>query len=104
NLQTIPLGGRGVWGNRAFFQDGPNTGLIYYWGTSTQGKAVRITNGVVDPNPVRQTPFAIGFPGAQPMISSNGMDPNSALMWGLRVDNFGQQGPAALMAFRAEDL
>ena len=25
-------------------------------------------------------------------------------MWGLRVDNFGQNGPAALMAFRAEDL
>jgi hypothetical protein len=104
NLQTVSLGGPGVWGNPAFFQDGPNTGLIYYWGTSVQGKAFRITNGVVDPNPVTQTPFAVGFPGAQPSISSNGMDPNSAIMWGLRVDNFGQNGPAALMAFKAEDM
>jgi hypothetical protein len=104
NLQTVTLGGPGVWGNPAFFQDGPNTGLIYYWGTSVQGKAFRITNGVVDPNPVTQTPFAVGFPGAQPSISSNGMDPNSAIMWALRVDNFGQRGPAALMAFKAEDM
>jgi hypothetical protein len=104
NLQTITLGGPGVWGNPAFFQDGPNTGLIYYWGTSSPGKAFRITNGVVDPTPVTQTPFSIAFPGSQPMISSNGMDPSSALMWGLRDDNFGQNGPAALMAFKAEDL
>src|SRR5262249_6965470 len=104
NLQTVTLGGPGVWGNPAFFQDGPNTGLIYYWGTSVEGKAFRITNGVVDPNPVTQTPFAVGFPGAQPSISSNGMDPNSAIMWALRVDNFGQKGPEALMAFKAEDM
>src|SRR5262249_36054224 len=64
----------------------------------------RITNGVVDPNPVTQTPFAVGFPGAQPSISSNGMNPNSAIMWALRVDNFGQRGPEALMAFKAEDM
>src|SRR5262245_35112092 len=104
NLQTITLGGPGVWGNPSFFRDGPNTGLIYYWGTSVEGKAFRITNGVVDPTPVTQTPFAIGFPGAQPSISSNGMDRNSAIMWALRVDNFGQRGPEALMAFKAEDM
>src|SRR5437660_26586 len=104
NLQTITLGGPGVWGNPAFFQDGPNTGLIFHWGTSVQGQAFRITNGVVDPTPVTQTPFAVGFPGAQPSISSNGTDPNSAIMWALRVDNYGQKGPEALMAFKAEDM
>jgi hypothetical protein len=104
NLQTVTLGGPGVWGNPAFFQDGPNTGLIYYWGTSAPGLAFRITNGVIDPNPVTQTPFDVAFPGAQPSISANGTDPNSAIMWALRVDNYGQQGPAALMAFKAEDM
>src|SRR5262249_25144529 len=39
NLQTVTLGGPGVWGNPAFFQDGPNTGLIYYWGTSAPAEA-----------------------------------------------------------------
>src|SRR5262249_33380064 len=104
NLQTVTLGGPGVWGNPAFFQDGPNTGLIYYWGTGVEGKAFRITNGVVNPTPVSQTPFAIGFPGAQPSISANGMDPNSAIMWALRVDNFGQAGPEELLAFKVADL
>src|SRR5262249_5712470 len=61
-------------------------------------------NGVINPTPITQTNFAIGFPGAQPIISSNGADPNSAIMWALRVDNFGQKGPAELMAFKAEDM
>jgi hypothetical protein len=111
NLQTVSLGGPGVWGNAAFFLDQPGngnpgsgSGLIYYWGTSVQAKAFRITNGVVNPTPVTQTTFAIGFPGAQPSISSNASDPNSAIMWALRVDNYAQKGPAELMAFKAEDL
>ena len=104
NLQTVTLGGPGVWGNPAFFQDGPNTGLIYYWGTSNPAQAFRIANGVINPTPVTNTNFAIGFPGAQPSISANGTNPNSAIMWALRVDNFGQNGPAELMAFNAENL
>src|SRR5262249_45368942 len=79
-------------------------GVIYYWGTSVQGQGFRITNGVVNPTAVSQTPFAIGFPGAQPSISANGMDPNSAIAWALRVDNFGQAGPEELLAFKAADL
>src|SRR5207237_257826 len=104
NLQTITLGGPGVWGNPAFFQDGANTGLIYYWGTSAPGVAFRVTNGVVASSAATQTSFSMGFPGGQPSISANGTDPNSALRWALRVDNFGQKGPAELMAFKAEDL
>jgi hypothetical protein len=106
NLQTVSLGGPGVWGNAAFFLDQPanHSGLIYYWGTSVPAKAFRITNGVVNPNPVSQTNFAIGFPGAQPSISANGTDGNTAIMWALRVDNFGQNGAEELMAFKAEDL
>ncbi len=111
NLQTVTLGGPGVWGNPAFFLDQPGdgqpgsgSGIIYYWGTSAPAVAFRVTNGVVNPTPITQTNFAIGFPGAQPSISSNGADPNSAILWALRVDNFGQSGPAELMAFKAEDL
>jgi hypothetical protein len=104
NLQTVTLGGPGVWGNPAFFQDGPNTGLIYYWGTSAPAEAFRITNGVINPTPITETTFSIGFPGGQPSISANGSDPNSAIMWALRVDNYGQKGPAELMAFKAENL
>jgi hypothetical protein len=111
NLQTVTLGGPGVWGNAAFFLDNPGSGapgtgsgLIYYWGTSAPAEAFRITNGVIDPTPVTQTNFAIGFPGAQPSISSSGSTGTSAIMWAMRVDNYGQKGPAELMAFNAEDL
>jgi hypothetical protein len=102
NVQTVTIGGPGVWGNPAFFQDGPNTGLIYYWGTSSQMKAFRITAGMIDPTPVTQTNVTIGFPGAQPSISSNGT--GDAIAWALRVDNFGQSGPAELMAFNATNF
>jgi hypothetical protein len=111
NLQTVTLGGPGVWGNPAFFLDQPGTGqpgtgsgLIYYWGTSAPAVAFRVSNGVVSSTPVTQTDFDIQFPGAQPSISANGADPNSAILWALRVDNYGQKGPAELMAFKAEDL
>src|SRR5438093_5891105 len=60
NLQTVTLGGPGVWGNPAFFQDGPNTGLIYYWGTSAPAEAFRVTNGVVSSTPASQTTVALG--------------------------------------------
>jgi hypothetical protein len=103
-LQTITIGGPGVWGNAAFFQDGANTGLIYYWGSSTNGKAYRITDGVINPMPASQATFNIGFPGSQPSISSNGQTGASAIMWAIRGDNYGSNGPETLLAFNAEDL
>jgi hypothetical protein len=104
-LQTITLGGPGVWGNPAFFQDGANTGVIYYWGSTAPGVAYRITNGVINTTPLTTTgSFQFGFPGSQPSISSNGMDANSAIAWFMRVDNFGSQGAEQLFAYRAENF
>ncbi len=94
----------GVWGNPAFLQDGPNTGLLFYWGSSSPGQAFRITNGVIDPVPASKTAVSFGFPGSQPSISSNGTDGNTAIMWALRVDNYGSTGPETLYAYKAEDL
>jgi hypothetical protein len=72
NLQTVALGGPGVWGNPAFFLDQPGngqpgsgSGIIYYWGTSVPAEAFRVSNGVINPIPISQTAFAIGFPGAR---------------------------------------
>jgi hypothetical protein len=107
-VQIVTLAGAnttpGVWGNPAFFQDGPNTGLIYYWGSSSPGEAFRITNGVINPNPVSRTAVSFGFPGSQPSISSNGMNGSTGVMWALRSDNYGSAGPEVLYAYSAEDL
>jgi hypothetical protein len=107
-VQIITLNGvnttPGVWGNPAFFQDGPNTGLLYYWGSSAPGQAFRITNGVMSPIPASATTFNFGFPGSQPSISSNGMDGSTGIMWAIRSDNYGSTGPETLYAFNAENL
>jgi hypothetical protein len=103
-LQTVQIGGPGVWGNPAFFQDGPNTGLIYYWGQSAPGQAFRVTNGVINPIPASVTTFNMGFPGGQPSISSNGTSGSTGIMWVLRSDNYGSNGPESLLAFNAENL
>jgi hypothetical protein len=94
----------GVWGNPAFLQDGPNTGLIYYWGSSAPGQAFRITDGVINPVAVSRSSFSMGFPGSQPSISSNGTDGSTAIMWALRDDNYGVSGPETLYAFSGENL
>src|SRR5262249_23713578 len=106
--QIVTLAGAGttpgVWGNPAFFQDGDHTGIIYYWGSSSPGKAFRITNGVIDPTPLSQTAVTFGFPGSQPSISSDGMNGSSGIMWALRPDNYGSNGPERLYAYNAENL
>jgi hypothetical protein len=119
-VQIVTLGGTtqtpGVWGNPAFFQDGPNTGLIFYWGSSAPGQAFRITNGVINPSPIsitttsptpvagRPTDGRSNFPGTQPSISSNGTTGSSAIMWALRDDGYGINGTQILYAYNAEDL
>jgi hypothetical protein len=119
-VQIVDLGGvnqtPGVWGNPAFFQDGPNTGLLYYWGSSAPGQSFRITNGVItaapvtmtttSPTPVpgRPTDGRSNFPGTQPSISSNGTDGSSGIMWALRSDGYGINGTEVLYAYSAEDL
>jgi hypothetical protein len=107
-VQIVTLAGTGttpgVWGNPAFFQDGPDTGILYYWGSSSPGLAFRITDGVIDPTPLSQTAVTFGFPGAQPSISSDGMNGSSAIMWALRSDNYGSAGPEVLYAYDAENL
>src|SRR5262249_38318557 len=82
----------------------PNTGIIYYWGSSSPGLAFRITNGVINPSPLSQTAVTFGFPGSQPSISSNGMNGSTAVMWAIRSDNYGSVGPEVLYAYNAEDL
>src|SRR5262245_45286535 len=101
-VQVVQLGPAGVWGNPSFFQDGPNTGLIYYQGSGDVMKAFWITNGALATTPTTQSSTFFNCPGSQPSISANGM--NNAIAWALEVDDFGQNGPAVLHAYDAENL
>ncbi len=94
----------GVWGSPSFFEDGPNTGLLYYHGSGDFAKAFRITNGQFVRGPeagasVARTNNFWGFPGGQPTVSSNGT--SNAIVWELRSDAFNQGGPTILYAYNA---
>jgi hypothetical protein len=103
-VQTITAGPGGVWGTPAFYQDGPNTGIIYYHGSGVDTRAFRITNGVITPaSAAYDSNQTFGFPGAQPIISANGAQNGStAIDWELQVDNYGSQGLATLHAYVAD--
>jgi hypothetical protein len=120
-VQTVTAGQTGVWGNPAFYQTGPNSGIIYYHGSNSVLKGYRITNGHIDdvttppPSHILQSTFNSIFPGTQPSVSANGtvdpLNPTDGIVWELQVDNAVGRiqgasdnqtaGPATLRAFIA---
>jgi hypothetical protein len=98
----------GVWGNPSFVLTDPGdgtpgsgTGYIFYHGSGDVARAIRISNGTLTYDPsaaATKTAETFGFPGGQPMISSNGT--SNAIMWDLRVDT----NPGVLHAYNATNL
>ena len=87
-VQVLELGGPGIWGNPSFVQTGPNSGLIFYHGSQAVLKAVTISNGVLSfnaNNPATSTTLVFGYPGGQPVVSSNGTA--TPIVWDLQVDS-----------------
>jgi hypothetical protein len=100
-VQILELGGPGIWGNPSFFQVDANTGYIVYHGSQSVARAVRISNGTLtyDPNdPITKTVEVFGYPGGQPIVSSNGT--SNPIIWDLRVDT----NPGVLHAYNATNL
>jgi hypothetical protein len=101
-VQVVQAGPGGVWGNPSFYQENATSGLIYYHGSGSDTRVFRISNGVISPaSPTYNSGQGFGFPGAQPIISSNGTNNSTAIDWELRSDNYGTQGPEALYAYNA---
>jgi len=100
-VQTVTAGQAGVWGNPSFFQTGPNAGIIFYHGSGDVLKGYHITNGHIDDTSANiiRSGTSFGFPGAQPIESSNGF--NNGIVWDLKVDNYTGPGPGTLFAYNA---
>jgi hypothetical protein len=104
-VQELYLTGQqssGVWGNPAYVQVNATTGLIYYHGSGDVGRAIQISNATLtyDVNSaITKTMEAFGYPGGQPLLSSNGTA--NAIMWDLRVDT---SPNAVLHAYNANNL
>ncbi len=103
-VQDVVAGPGGVWGNPAFYQESATSGLIFYHGSSVDTRVFRITNGQITQVSGNFVAYrsnqTFNFPGAQPVITANGVNnPSSAIDWELQVDNFGTQGAATLHAY-----
>jgi hypothetical protein len=104
-VEDLVAGPGGVWGNPAFYQESATSGLIFYHGSGSDSRVFRISNGAI----TQITPGnfiayrsnqTFGFPGANPVISANGVNnPSSAIIWEVQLDNYGSQGPATLHAY-----
>jgi hypothetical protein len=99
NLQTVVLGGPGVWASPAYWN-----GFIYYQGTNTPLRAFAIANAMLSTTPMGEGKDSFPFPGAQPSISANGNDPHTGIAWTVDSSLRGERsplGPAVLHAYRA---
>ena len=103
-VQDVVAGPGGVWGNPAFYQESATTGLIFYHGSGSDSRVFRVMGGQIQQVSGNFIAYRsnqnFGFPGAQPVITANGVNsPTSAVIWELQTDNYGSQGPATLHAY-----
>ena len=105
-VQDLVAGPGGVWGNPAYYQESATSGLLIYHGSGSDTREFRITNAQIQQVSTNnyiayRSNQGFGFPGAQPVITSNGTDNTTAIDWELQSDNYGQQGPEVLHAYAA---
>jgi hypothetical protein len=95
-LDTVP---GGMWGTWAYFSDGRHA---YVYGSGARGRLTQWqlrADGTLAPTPIAAAPLAFAYPGAIPVVSSDGDAPDSAVLW--TVD---QTHGAVLRAFAATDV
>lgn len=97
NLQSVASQIKNSFCTPAYFNN-----QIYYQSIGDNLKAFGITNGVLAATPASQSATTIGFPGASPSISANGV--NSGIVWVLQNDASGSGGPAILHAYNAANV
>ena len=70
----------GMWSSPAYW-NGPNGNYVYFSGSGDHTKAFKLTNGKLSTSPTSHTPETSGFPGANPVISSNGTTAGTGILW-----------------------
>jgi hypothetical protein len=90
----------GMWGTWGYWRS-PTGEFVYSGGTADRLTQWRLgTDGRLDPSPVAQAPEVFQYPGAIPVVSSNGSAAGTAVVW--TVDAGG--GVATLRAYDAADI
>ena len=98
-VQSLPfaISGDGLFGAPAYYAN-----KVYFAGAVDTLKAFDIVDGLFSSStPSAQSSTTYGFPGATPVISANGTDSSSAIVWALQTDQNATNGPAVLHAYDA---
>jgi hypothetical protein len=98
---TVDTVAGGMWGTWGYWRGGGTGEFVYSGGTADRLTQWRIApDGRLDPTPVARSANAYAYPGAVPVVSSNGSAPGTGIVW--TVDQTGDH--ATLRAFDAADV
>jgi uncharacterized protein (TIGR03437 family) len=92
-LQTVTLGGQGVFGSSAYF-----SGNVYLSASGDQLRSFGIANAALTKSPVSSSSMVIANPGSSPIVSANGS--SNGVVWAYELGDYN----TLLHAFDAADL
>ncbi len=87
----------GLWSTPAYWN-----GNVYMWAENDSLKMFPITNGVLATRASAQSSATSAFPGATPVVSSNGTQ--NGIVWALMTEAFSSNGSSVLYAFNANNV
>jgi hypothetical protein len=87
----------GLWSMPAYWN-----GNMYFWGNGDHLKEYSFTNGALSQSPTSQSAESNNFPGATPVVSSNGA--SNGIVWAVETDAYSSNGPAILRAYNATNV
>ena len=89
--------GNGLWSTPAYWN-----GNVYMWAQNDALKVFPLTNGALATKATAQSSATSGFPGASPVVSSNGTQ--NGIVWALETDLYNSNGSSILYAFNAANV
>ena len=88
---------KGLWSTPAYWD-----GNVYFWGNGDTLKQFSLKNGELSNSPTAKAAVLSTFPGASPVISSNGT--TNGILWAVRTDGYRTNAPAILYAYDAQNV
>lgn len=84
----------GLWSTPAYWNSN-----VYMWAKNDALKVFPISNGVLATRATAQSSTTSGFPGASPVVTSNGTQ--NGIVWAIASDAYSSNGSSVLYAFNA---
>jgi hypothetical protein len=97
DVLSVPAANVGIRGGPAYWN-----GRVYVDGVADAVKAFELSNGMLSTFPFSKSPTKNNYPGATPVVSSNGSA--DGLVWVLQTDGYAKGTPAILHVYDANNV